>query len=150
MKRLHIHISVENLNENRRFYTALFGQEPTTVKADYLQWLVDEPAVNFALSAGRAKKGLNHLGLQVDSDEALEAIEARFNAAGVTGEKQEEAQCCYARSNKYWAEDPQGVIWEQYRTMEQVELFGGDAFTGGTGCCEPAFSANGTWRTGGC
>jgi catechol 2,3-dioxygenase-like lactoylglutathione lyase family enzyme len=150
MKRLHIHISVKDLDESRRFYTALFGTEPTTVKPDYLQWLVDEPAVNFAVSAGRAKTGLNHLGLQVDSDAALEAIEARLDAAGVKGEKQEEAQCCYARSNKYWAEDPQGVIWEQYHTMDRVELFGGDAFTGGAGCCEPTFSTNGKWQTGGC
>lgn len=150
MKRLHIHISVADLNESRRFYTALFGREPTTLKPDYLQWLLDEPAINFALSTGRAKRGVNHLGLQLESDEALEAVGARLDAAGVKGEKQEEAQCCYARSNKYWAEDPQGIIWEQYHTMEQVELFGGDAFTGGTGCCQPSFSADGKWRTGGC
>ena len=145
MKRLHIHISVEDLDTSRRFYTALFGMEPTKIKADYLQWLVDDPAVNFAISSGRAKKGLNHLGLQVDSDDALEAIEKRLVSAGIAGERQDEARCCYASSKKYWVEDPQNVIWENYRTMAQIEVFGGDAFTGGTGCCEPAFSKNGQW-----
>ena len=150
MKRLHIHISVNNLNESRAFYTALFGMEPTTVKPDYLQWLVDDPAVNFALSTGRAKRGLNHLGLQFDNDGDVAAVRTRLEAAGVQGERQEQAQCCYASSNKYWAEDPQGLIWEQYYTTGRIELFGGDAFTGGAGCCEPTFSANGMWRTGGC
>ena len=147
MKRLHIHISVDDLNKSRSFYTALFGMEPTKVKEDYLQWLVDDPAVNFAISTGRAEKGLNHLGMQVDSDEYVEEIEARLAAAGMAGERQEAAQCCYARSNKFWAEDPQGVIWENYHTMEQIELFGGDAFTGGAGCCNPTFSKNGKWST---
>lgn len=150
MKRLHIHISVNNLNESRRFYSALFGMEPTSVRSDYLQWLVDEPAINFAISTGRAETGLNHLGLQFDSDEAVASVQTRLEAAGVRGEQQSRAQCCYARSNKYWAEDPQGVIWEQYHTTERIELFGGDAFTGGRGCCEPTFSENGQWRTGGC
>jgi len=148
LKRLHIHISVDDLEKSRIFYTALFGMEPTKVKEDYLQWLVDDPAVNFAISTGRAEKGLNHLGLQVDDDEGVEAIEARLQAAGIGGEKQESAQCCYALSKKFWAEDPQGVIWENYHTMEQIELFGGDAFTGGAGCCNPTFSKNGKWSTG--
>ena len=149
MKRLHIHISVDDLEKSRAFYTALFGTEPTKVKEDYLQWLVDDPAVNFAVSKGRSRTGLNHLGLQFDSDEAVAETEARLTAAGITGEKQSGAQCCYAESNKYWVQDPQGVIWENYHTMEQIELFGGDAFTGGAGCCEPTFSKNGKWSTGG-
>lgn len=150
MKRLHIHISVDDLEKSRAFYTALFGAEPTKVKADYLQWLLDDPAVNFALSAGREKRGLNHLGFQFDSDEAVAEAEARLIAAGIMGEKQDEAACCYAKSNKYWVQDPQEVIWEHYHTMEQIELFGGDSFTGGAGCCQPTFSKNGQWSTGGC
>lgn len=150
MKRLHIHISVEDLNESRKFYTALFGTEPTKVKEDYLQWLIDDPALNFAVSTGKAKTGLNHLGIQVDGDGALAEIEARLAKAGIHGEKQDGAACCYARSNKYWVMDPQHVIWEQYHTMEQAEIFGGDAFTGGAGCCEPTFSENGQWSTKGC
>ena len=150
MKRLHIHISVEDLGKSIQFYTALFGMAPTKLKEDYAQWLVDDPAVNMAISSGRAKKGLNHLGLQVESDEAVEEIEERLQDAGVLGEKQKEALCCYARSNKYWVQDPQAVIWENYHTMEQAETFGGDSFTGGTGCCQPSFSAKGKWSTEGC
>ena len=147
MKRLHIHISVEDLDKSIKFYTALFGMEPTKLKEDYAQWLVDDPAVNMAISSGREKKGLNHLGLQVDSDEAVQELEDRLQGAGVAGEKQKEAVCCYARSNKYWVQDPDAIIWENYHTMEQVEIFGGDSFTGGTGCCQPSFSAKGQWST---
>ena len=150
MKRLHIHISVEDIEKSRHFYTALFGIEPTKVKEDYMQWLVDEPAVNFAISTGSQKKGLNHLGLQYESDEALEEAKARLKAADVIGKSQEEAQCCYATSNKYWVQDPEEIIWENYHTMEQIELFGGDEFTGGIGCCNPTFSSNGQWSTQSC
>ena len=150
MKRLHIHISVEDLEQSRVFYTALFGMEPTKIKEDYLQWLIDDPAINFALSKGQGKTGLNHLGLQVESEDAVAEVEARLIASGISGEKQDEAACCYAMSKKYWVQDPQDIIWENYHTMEQIEVFGGDSFTGGTGCCQPTFSKNGQWSTGGC
>ncbi len=150
MKRLHLHISVEELDASRLFYTALFGMEPTKVKEDYMQWLLDDPAINFAISKGKSKTGLNHLGLQVDSDDEVAEIEARLLAAGIAGEKQSGAQCCYAQSNKYWVQDPQNVIWENYHTMEQIELFGGDGFTGGEGCCEPSFSKDGKWSATSC
>jgi catechol 2,3-dioxygenase-like lactoylglutathione lyase family enzyme len=149
MKRLHLHISVKDLEKNRQFYTTLFGSEPTKIKEDYLQWLLDDPYINFAISSGRDKIGLNHLGIQVDSDEALNVIEQRLKDGNIVGEKQDGAQCCYASSKKYWVEDPQNIIWENYHTMEQIEVFGGDEFTGGTGCCQPSFSKNAQWSTGG-
>ena len=147
MKRLHLHISVKDLEESRRFYTALFGAEPTEVKCDYLQWLLDDPYINFAISTGRTKEGLNHLGIQVENVEDLDAVEKRLVDARILGEKQESAQCCYAQSRKYWVQDPQNVIWENYHTSEQIEVFGGDGFTGGVGCCEPSFSDNAQWST---
>ena len=150
MKRLHIHIAVKDIDESKKFYSTLFGAAPTKEKEDYVQWLLDDPAVNLAISSGRDTVGLNHLGFQVDSDEALAEIEDRLIAADITGEKQEEAQCCYASSKKYWIKDPQGLIWENYHTMEQIEVFGGDEFTGGEGCCTPTFSTNGKWSAGGC
>ena len=154
MQRLHIHIGVKDLEESKHYYTALFGAEPTKVKEDYIQWLLDDPYINFAMSSGRDKLGINHLGLQVDSDEALQVIEDRLVAADLIGEKQEEAACCYASSKKYWSEDPQGIIWENYHTMEQIEYFGGDTFTGGSGCCQPDFakkdgSGSALWSTQG-
>lgn len=149
MKRLHIHMSVEDLEKSKQFYTALFGMEPTKDKGDYAQWLVDNPAVNFAISKGKDKVGLNHLGLQVDSDEAVQELEDRLQSAGVSGEKQKEVVCCYAKSNKYWVQDPQGIIWENYNTMQQMEVFGGDSFTDNNECCTPSFSTNAKWSTGG-
>jgi catechol 2,3-dioxygenase-like lactoylglutathione lyase family enzyme len=150
MKRLHIHVSVEDLQKSEKFYTALFGIKPTKVKDDYIQWLVDEPAVNFAISVSDEREtGLNHLGLQVDTDDEVQELEERLQSAGVSGEKQAEAVCCYAKSNKYWVQDPQGLIWENYNTMEQMEVFGGDSFTGGSECCKPTFSTNSKWSTGG-
>ena len=150
MKRMHIHISVNDLEKNKVFYTAIFGHEPTKIKDDYVQWLLDDPAVNFAISSGREKHGLNHLGIQVDSEEAVAVMEKRLEDAGILGEKQDVAACCYAKSKKYWVQDPQDIIWENYHTMEQIELFGGDEFTGGVGACEPSFAKNGKWSTGCC
>ena len=150
MKRVHIHISVDDLKKNKSFYTAILGAEPTKVKDNYIQWLIDDPALNFAISNGRDKQGLNHLGIQVDSDGAVDIVEKRLVDTGIIGEKQEEAACCYAKSNKYWAQDPQGIIWENYHTMEEVEMFGGDEFTGGVGACEPSFAKNLKYSTDGC
>lgn len=147
MKRLHVHISVEDLQKNRQFYTALFGCEPTKIKEDYLQWKLEDPYINFAISTGKISLGINHLGLQVDNDEALEEIEKRLRKAEIDGENQDDAQCCYARSKKYWIQDPQHVVWENYHTSEQIDVFGGDDFTGGTGCCEPSFLKNKNWST---
>ena len=150
MKRIHIHISVDDLEKNKVFYTAIFGHEPTKIKDDYAQWLLDDPAVNFAISSGREKHGLNHLGIQVDSQDAVAVMEKRLEDAGILGEKQDEAACCYAKSKKYWVQDPQDIIWEDYHTMEQIEVFGGDEFTGGVGACEPSFVKNKKWSTGCC
>ena len=141
-------MSVKDLDINKVYYTALFGQEPTKVKEDYIQWLVDDPAINFAISTNKEEIGINHLGIQVDSDEALEIIEKRLEAVNITGQKQEDAQCCYASSKKLWSLDPQNTIWETYHTMDQIETFGGDSFTGGTGCCTPKVSESGMWATG--
>ena len=145
-----MHISVKDLNESRVFYTALFGHEPTKIKDDYLQWVLEDPSINFALSSSETKEGLNHVGIQYDSDEAVSEAQTRLQDAGILGEKQEEAVCCYAKSNKYWVQDPQKIVWENYHTMEQAEMFGGDSFTGGESCCEPTFSKTGKWSTGGC
>ena len=109
--------------------------------------LLDDPYINFAISIGKTAVGLNHLGIQVDNDKELDEIEHNLIEAEIIGEIQENAQCCYARSRKYWAQDPQNIIWENYHTSEQIDVFGGDHFTGGTGCCEPSFSKNGKWST---
>ncbi len=145
MKRFHVHVAVKDLESSIRFYSALFGADPTVSKDDYAKWMVDDPRINFAISQRGEEPGINHLGLQVDSDEELESLREQAEAADLSAAA-ESGTCCYARSNKYWYTDPQGVPWETYRTLGQVEFFGGDraASCGSaddeskSSCCVPA------------
>ena len=138
-RRLHIHISVDNLEESIAFYNTQFGAEATKVKEDYAQWLVDDLSLNFAISTRGEEKGLNHLGVQYESDEALLEAQHEFEAKGIKGKEEKGAVCCYKESNKYWVEDPTGLIWENYHSMDDIELFGIDAKDTEDGCCVPTF-----------
>ena len=124
MKRLHIHLSVKDLEKNITFYNNLFGQEPTVVKDDYVKWLIDEPAVNFAISNRENREGLNHLGLQTDQDEELQEIGQRLEEAEIKTTSQENTACCYSESNKHWSFDPQGIPWECFNTLKDIPTFG--------------------------
>jgi len=117
---------VTDLERSTAFYTTLFATEPTVVKDDYRKWLLEDPAVNFAISNRAGRDGVDHLGLQVDSDEEVEAIEARLAAADERVAPQRNAACCYASGNKSWARDPAGVPWETFHTMANIETFGSD------------------------
>ena len=134
MKRIHVHVAVDDLAASIRFYSALFAAEPTVRRDDYAKWMLDDPRVNFAISARGAAPGLNHLGVQVESGEELAEMNARLQT--LDGEVVEEAgtTCCYAKSDKYWATDPAGIAWETYHTLESVPVFGGQA---ASGCCVP-------------
>lgn len=143
MNRLHVHIAVANLEQNIRFYSALFGHAPSVTKEDYAKWDLDEPAVNFAISARGRDTGLDHVGIQADSDEELVAIRKRLEQAGIAGQEQTDAACCYARSDKYWTQDPQGIAWESFHSLESIPTFnGGDAKPAGSGCCIPGIGSN--------
>ncbi|MFM8332139.1 MAG: ArsI/CadI family heavy metal resistance metalloenzyme [Candidatus Methylumidiphilus sp.] len=140
MKRLHVHIAVEHLDESIRFYSALFQAEPNVRQADYAKWLLDDPRVNFAISSRGAKPGLDHLGLQVDSDEELESVNHQLEAAALPVTAQKQAACCYAESDKYWTVDPQGIPWEAFHTLAAIPVFGQDtAITvqPTSACCAP-------------
>jgi catechol 2,3-dioxygenase-like lactoylglutathione lyase family enzyme len=126
MKRFHVHIAVDNMPENIRFYSALFGTEPSVSKPDYAKWMLDDPCINFALSARGAKPGLDHAGIQVDSQEALDEMNHRLIQAGLPASAQNNAQCCYAASNKHWTVDPQGIAWEAFHTLTAIPVFGQD------------------------
>jgi catechol 2,3-dioxygenase-like lactoylglutathione lyase family enzyme len=126
MKRFHAHVMVENLESSVDFYSTLFGMKPAVLKPDYAKWMLDDPRVNFAISAGGAAKGLDHLGLQVDSDADLAIIAGRLEAAGQTVAKQENASCCYARGNKGWVSDPSGISWETFHTIGESTVYGND------------------------
>jgi hypothetical protein len=125
MKRMHIHVAVENLAESIRFYRALFGNaEPTVLKSDYCKWELSDPAVNFAISQRGAKPGVDHIGIQVETDVELAEMNARFAAAEIPVQHESSATCCYAKSDKAWTVDPQGVAWETFRTLEAAPVFG--------------------------
>lgn len=135
MKRFHVHVSVRNLDENIRFYSSLFGQSPSVEKADYAKWMLDDPRVNFAISTGDRGTGVNHLGLQVDTEAELESLESNLatSGAGVLDEK--EATCCYAHSDKHWTRDPQGVVWEAFHTHGEARIYGDSPGLTASTCC---------------
>ncbi|MFL9870186.1 ArsI/CadI family heavy metal resistance metalloenzyme [Paraburkholderia megapolitana] len=145
MKRMHIHVAVESLNDSIRFYSAMFGNvEPTVLKTDYCKWELVDPAVNFAISRRGAKPGVDHIGIQVETDAELAEMNARFSAALLPVESQIGTTCCYARSDKAWTVDPQGVAWETFRTLEAAPVYGHsreqpEAHTqSSTACCASA------------
>jgi len=138
-RRLHIHMSVDNIAQSIAFYSTQFQAEPTKVKEDYAQWLVDDLSLNFAISTRGESKGVNHLGLQYESDEALTQAQTLFESRGIKGKEDKGAVCCYKASNKYWVEDPTGIVWENYHSMEDIEVFGLDTNNSSDGCCVPTF-----------
>lgn len=144
MSRLHLHIAVDDLDRNIRFYTAMFGAEPTITKDDYAKWELADPSVNFAISDRARKTGLDHAGIQADSAEELEALQARLEAAGIAGREQSGTACCYARSDKYWSLDPQGIAWEAFHTLDSIPTFNesGDEAPA-QGCCVPVIGNSG-------
>lgn len=136
MKRFHVHLSVPALDDAIRFYSTLFATEPTVRKADYAKWMLEDPRVNFAISQRGAEPGLNHLGIQVEDAGELHDMQQRLEAT--EGEFTEEVgtACCYARSDKYWANDPVGIAWETFHTLDSIPMFNESADAGS--CCVPA------------
>ena len=123
MKRMHIHVGVEHLDQAVGFYSALFGEPPVKTKQDYAKWMLDDPRINFAISTRGGKKGVDHLGIQVDEQVELGAIRQRLKEADLSLFDEGETVCCYARSDKSWIEDPAGIAWETYETMEDAQFF---------------------------
>ncbi len=138
-RRLHIHMSVDDIEKSIAFYSTQFQAEPTKVKEDYAQWLVDDISLNFAISTRGYEKGVNHLGVQYESDESLLEAQHLFESKGIKGKEDKGAICCYKESNKYWVEDPTGIVWENYHSMDDVEVFGVDSTDTTDGCCVPTF-----------
>jgi catechol 2,3-dioxygenase-like lactoylglutathione lyase family enzyme len=145
MKRLHVHVAVDDLSKSIGFYSTLFAARPSVLKPDYAKWMLDDPKVNFAIStrSGRAD-GVDHLGIQVESDAELKELASRLVAAGETTRDQEATTCCYAQSNKAWINDPSGVRWETFYTFGEATTYGEDEPTNNrpksacgtdSGCC---------------
>jgi catechol 2,3-dioxygenase-like lactoylglutathione lyase family enzyme len=127
MNRLHVHVTVRELAPAVQYYSTLFGVEPSVRHDDYAKWALDDPAVNFAISARGAAEGVDHLGIQVDSEEALAEYTRRLADADAPAMEEKGATCCYARSEKTWSRDPAGVVWETFFTHGSSETFGNSA-----------------------
>ncbi|MEM5330956.1 ArsI/CadI family heavy metal resistance metalloenzyme [Paraburkholderia sp. JHI2823] len=142
MKRFHIHVHVDDLAASVTFYSKLFSAEPARVEADYAKWMLDDPRVNFAISTRGTKVGVDHLGFQVDDAAELAELAKRAEAADMALLDQGETTCCYARSDKHWVLDPQGIAWEHFHTLDSAPVYGerrqASPLAGATSCCAPS------------
>jgi predicted enzyme related to lactoylglutathione lyase len=150
MKRMHVHVAVDDLQRSIGFYSALFAAEPSIIKTDYAKWMLDDPRVNFAISTRGRQPGLDHLGIQVESQDELHEVYTRLRKAGGSIVEQGQTSCCYAQSEKSWIDDPAGIAWETFHTTGESTEYGD-----GTGerearvahansCCAPEVPAAST------
>ncbi len=141
MKRLHVHVGVESLAASVCFYSALFGTEPTVLKADYAKWMLQDPRMNFAISQRGAAPGIEHLGIEVENHSELHEVYARLRRAARPVVEEGPTACCYAESEKSWIADPQGVLWETFLTSTESTVYGHDTIrpstTANSACCAP-------------
>ena len=160
MKRFHAHLHVDDLSQSIAFYSKLFAAAPTRVEADYAKWMLEDPRVNFAISTRGAKPGLDHFGMQTDDAQELAELKARAEAADMALLDEGNTTCCYARSEKHWVTDPQGIAWEHFHTLGDIPVFNEAAPSSAAGarctpsavapapaapraaCCGPATAAN--------
>ncbi len=124
MKRLHISLGVEDLEASIRFYSTLFGAEPSLRREGYAKWMLEDPRVNFVLDQKGADRGVDHLGIQVEDEAELAEVSDRLKNAGQSVDLIKNNECCYARQDKFWISDPQGVPWETFKTHEIIEDYG--------------------------
>jgi hypothetical protein len=149
MKRMHVHISVSNLEESIQFYSGMFANQPTVVKSDYAKWMLDDPRVNFTISQRGLEVGLNHLGIQVESAEELAEMQQRLNRLPTPVLEQADAYCCYANSDKYWIKDPSSIAWEAFHTLGSIPVYGQHTASSNdtsdtSSCCVPLSTATET------
>ncbi len=131
--RFHVHLHVADLAKSIGFYSKLFAAEPARHESDYAKWMLDDPPINFAISTRGEAGRIDHLGIQTDNGEDLAALQVRARNADLALEVEGETSCCYARSDKHWVTDPQGVAWEHFHTLADIPTFGGEAAA--PACC---------------
>ncbi|WP_223670587.1 ArsI/CadI family heavy metal resistance metalloenzyme [Kangiella shandongensis] len=138
MKRIHLHLTVSDLESSTQFYSTLFGQTPTVAKEDYIKWSLDEPSVNFAISNRSTNIGLDHLGVEVDSTDALLVFKDAAESSKQPVKDDLGASCCYAQSNKFWVKDPDNISWELFHSLKEIPTYAQDSFSGerpSKSCC---------------
>ncbi len=139
MKRFHVHLHVDDLARSIGFYSKLFAAEPTRVESDYAKWMLDDPRINFAISTRGAAPGIDHLGFQTDDPAELAELKQRAESADMALFDEGQTSCCYARSEKHWVTDPQGIAWEHFHTLGDIPVFGESKKTdSAAACCPPA------------
>ena len=142
MKRFHVHLHVDNLDKSIGFYSAMFASQPTRVETNYAKWMLDDPAINFAISTRGSATGIDHLGMQTDNPAELAELKTRAEAADMALLDQGETTCCYAKSEKHWVTDPQGIAWEHFHTLDSIPVFSeaapiADTVDSPSACCAP-------------
>jgi len=140
MKRMHVNLSVSDLDASIAFYNSLFACEPSVVKTDYAKWMLEDPRVNFAITTRGEQKGVDHLGIQVEDDAELDEVYARLQGAGAPMIEEGATTCCYAESEKSWIFDPEGIAWETFLTRGESPVYGNDLVKHGkpsSACCTP-------------
>ena len=135
MKRFHLHLNVEDLTANIGFYSKLFSAEPARIESDYAKWMLQDPPLNFAISTRNATTGIDHIGFQTDDPAELGAMKASAQAAELALRDDGEGTCCYARSEKHWITDPQGIAWEHFHTLANIPVFREEAAAETAGAC---------------
>lgn len=158
MKRFHVHVHVADLGASVGFYSRLFAAEPTRLESDYAKWMLDDPRINFAISTRGNEPGVDHLGFQTDDAAELAELKSRAQAADMVLLDEGATTCCYARSDKHWVTDPQGIAWEHFHTLHDVPVFGhgktvaatASAAAAAPACCAQPATADGSPRSGGC
>lgn len=141
MKRFHVHAHVDDLKASIAFYSKLFAAEPTRVEADYAKWMLEDPRINFAISTRGSATGIDHLGFQTEDADELAELKARAKDADMALLDQGETSCCYARSEKHWVTDPQGIAWEHFHTLDNIPVFGEGVKPSeaqASACCAPS------------
>ncbi|HEX7388115.1 MAG TPA: ArsI/CadI family heavy metal resistance metalloenzyme [Castellaniella sp.] len=123
MKRFHVHLHVDDLTRSISFYSQLFAAQPARIESDYAKWMLEDPPVNFAISTRGDTPGIDHLGIQTDNAEELASLKARAHAADMALLDEGTTTCCYARSEKHWVTDPQGIAWEHFHTLGNIPVF---------------------------
>ncbi|PHM20461.1 MAG: glyoxalase/bleomycin resistance/dioxygenase family protein [Curvibacter sp. PD_MW3] len=142
MKRFHVHVHVDDIAKSIAFYSKLFAAEPARIESDYAKWMLEDPRVNFAISTRGTTPGVDHLGFQVDDSSELDELKGRAQAADMTLLDEGATTCCYARSEKHWVTDPQGIAWEHFHTLGNIPMFNESSKATASGeCCSPTDTA---------
>jgi hypothetical protein len=149
MKRMHVHVSVPDLGQSVRFYSTLFAAAPTVQKSDYAKWMLEDPRLNFAISERSDTTGIQHLGIQAENESELAEVYERLSRAEAPIVEEKATTCCYAKSDKQWVNDPQGIAWETFLTHGESTVYGAERpaipVKEAANCCEPKAAV-----TGGC